>query len=95
MDTLPIAGTDGTLSRRFKGTAAEGIVRAKTGYISRVVALSGYIPRPDADNDGFADGKPLVFSMLFNNFTCPTSTAKNAIDRLVVTLAESLGHPAR
>lgn len=42
--TLPVAGVDGTLSRRFKGTAAEGRARMKTGTLRDVVALAGFVP---------------------------------------------------
>lgn len=42
--TLPVAGVDGTLSRRFKGTAAEGRARMKTGTLRDVVALAGVVP---------------------------------------------------
>jgi D-alanyl-D-alanine carboxypeptidase/D-alanyl-D-alanine-endopeptidase (penicillin-binding protein 4) len=41
--SLPIAGIDGTLSRRFKGSLAEGRARMKTGTLRNVVALAGYV----------------------------------------------------
>ncbi len=44
MATLPVAGEDGTLSRRFKGTPAQGRARMKTGTLRDVVALAGYVP---------------------------------------------------
>ncbi|MFZ4404996.1 MAG: D-alanyl-D-alanine carboxypeptidase/D-alanyl-D-alanine endopeptidase, partial [Pseudobdellovibrionaceae bacterium] len=40
--SLPIAGVDGTLKKRMKNSAAEGWVRAKTGYLDNVVSLAGY-----------------------------------------------------
>ncbi len=80
LTTLPIAGVDGTLGRRFRDTKAKGRVRAKTGYISSVVALSGYALRKNEN------AKPIVFSILVNNFTCPTSATKAAVDRFVVSL---------
>ena len=62
MATLPVGGQDGgTIARRFKGTRAEGNVRAKTGSIANVRALSGYVTT--------LDGEPLVFSIIANNFT--------------------------
>lgn len=42
--TLPVAGVDGTLARRFKGTPAEGRARMKTGTLRDAVALAGYVP---------------------------------------------------
>ncbi len=85
VSTLPIAGIDGTLSRRFRDGKAKGHVFAKTGYISSVVALSGYVSRPDAK------APPLVFSILVNNFTCQTATAKAAVDSFVNALAHHTG----
>jgi D-alanyl-D-alanine carboxypeptidase/D-alanyl-D-alanine-endopeptidase (penicillin-binding protein 4) len=83
--SLPIAGVDGTLAERFKDGPAHAHVRAKTGFISRVVALSGYVPRPDAN------AAPMVFSVLLNNFTCQTQAAKDAVDAFVQELARAAG----
>ncbi|MGH9283876.1 MAG: D-alanyl-D-alanine carboxypeptidase/D-alanyl-D-alanine-endopeptidase, partial [Acidimicrobiales bacterium] len=43
LESLPLAGRTGTLTRRLRGTAAEGNVRAKTGWIDEGRALSGYL----------------------------------------------------
>jgi D-alanyl-D-alanine carboxypeptidase/D-alanyl-D-alanine-endopeptidase (penicillin-binding protein 4) len=43
LTSLPVAGVDGTLSRRFKGSAAEGRARMKTGTLNNAVALAGYV----------------------------------------------------
>ena len=77
---LPIAGIDGTLERRFRGTAAEGIVHAKTGSLSNARALSGFV-RPAA-------GEPLVFSIIANNFGTSVDAIDQAIDAIVVKLAQ-------
>jgi D-alanyl-D-alanine carboxypeptidase/D-alanyl-D-alanine-endopeptidase (penicillin-binding protein 4) len=76
---LPIAGRDGTLANRMKGTAAEGNAHAKTGSMSNVRGLSGYVTA--------ADGEPLVFSILANNFETPGATITDAEDKIVVRLA--------
>jgi D-alanyl-D-alanine carboxypeptidase/D-alanyl-D-alanine-endopeptidase (penicillin-binding protein 4) len=43
LTSLPVAGVDGTLSRRFKGSPAEGRARMKTGTLNNAVALAGYV----------------------------------------------------
>ena len=77
--TLPVVGRDGTLSNRMKGTAADGNAIAKTGSMSNVRALSGYLTA--------ADGERLVFSILANNFEAPAEVVNRAIDAIVVRLA--------
>ena len=72
--SLPIAGVDGTIKNRMKQTAAEGNVRAKTGYVGHVRALSGYITTNDNEE--------LAFSIIANNYSVPTSMA-NLIQDLV------------
>lgn len=53
-DTLPIAGVDGTLSRRFKGTPLEGRLFAKTGTLNQTNALAGYFTGASGKNYTFA-----------------------------------------
>ena len=57
--TLPVMGQDGSLAGRLKDTPAEGKIRAKTGYVSGVRALSGYAQTNS--------GRRLIFSILVNN----------------------------
>jgi D-alanyl-D-alanine carboxypeptidase/D-alanyl-D-alanine-endopeptidase (penicillin-binding protein 4) len=78
--SLPIAGRDGTLSNRMKGTPAEGNARAKTGSMTGVRGLSGYVTS--------ADGEQLVFSILANNYDTPAATINQATDAIVVRLAQ-------
>lgn len=70
--TLPVAGISGTLASRMKGTPAEGRVRAKTGTLSNVRALSGYLTT--------LQGETIVFSMLANNFRVPTAEIDEIMD---------------
>ena len=76
---LPIAGTDGTLRRRAPG--ARGRVRAKTGLLTQVVALSGYAQAPG--------GEERVFSVLVNGFRGDARGAMRALD----AFAEALTSP--
>ena len=77
--SLPIAGRDGTLSNRMKGTAAENNARAKTGSMSNVRALSGFVTT--------ADGERIVYSIIANNFDAPAETINRTADAIVVRLA--------
>lgn len=77
--TLPIAGKDGTISTRLRATRAEANAVAKTGSISNVRSLSGYVRT--------RDGELLAFSMLANNFTIPAATVNWIADLAVETLA--------
>ncbi len=78
-ESLPISGTDGTISSRMRGTVAEGKVFAKTGTLTYARNLSGYVTG--------ADGKEYIFSLLFNNFTVPTANISMIQDRICILLA--------
>lgn len=80
MTALPVAGRDGTLAERMRGTAAEGNVRAKTGTMTNIRTLAGYVRT--------RDGEMLVFAIMANNFEGAGSVAVEAIDRIAVRLAE-------
>lgn len=82
-DALPIAGIDGTIRARMKGTPAEGNVHAKTGTVDKARSLSGYVTT--------ADGRVLLFSFLCNNFTVPTRAVEQVQDAILVRLAASRG----
>ncbi len=71
-DSLPIAGVDGTIASRMKGTIAKGVVHAKTGFIGRVRSLSGYTTT--------TANRRIVFSMMNNNYLTPTKAVNDAQD---------------
>ncbi len=77
--SLPVAGRDGTLANRMRGSRAEGNARAKTGSISNVRALSGYVRS--------RDGELLAFSILANDFIVPAATVNWIADLAVEILA--------
>ena len=77
---LPVGGEDGTLSNRFGGSPAAGRVHAKTGSLSHVAALSGYLQRND--------GAWVAFSILVNNFNAPAAEIRGVMDRICTLISE-------
>jgi D-alanyl-D-alanine carboxypeptidase/D-alanyl-D-alanine-endopeptidase (penicillin-binding protein 4) len=72
---LPVAGRNGTLERRMRGSAAAGRVRAKTGTLNEASALSGYVKRR------------IAFSVLQNGSPIAIFWARKAQDRFAAVLA--------
>jgi D-alanyl-D-alanine carboxypeptidase/D-alanyl-D-alanine-endopeptidase (penicillin-binding protein 4) len=77
--SLPVAGDLG-LTNRMKSTRAEGNARAKTGSMTGVRSLSGFVTT--------AGGEPLVFSIIANNFDAAPAVVNAATDAIVVRFAE-------
>ncbi|MEO5804778.1 MAG: D-alanyl-D-alanine carboxypeptidase/D-alanyl-D-alanine-endopeptidase [Verrucomicrobiota bacterium] len=77
-DSLPIAGVDGTLRNRFKGTAAEKNIHAKTGTIRYVNSISGYVTSKA--------GEHLVFSIMLNAYN--GTDGRTHTDGLAAMLAD-------
>jgi D-alanyl-D-alanine carboxypeptidase/D-alanyl-D-alanine-endopeptidase (penicillin-binding protein 4) len=76
--SLPIGGTDGTLEKRAHMAGAE--LRAKTGLLTRVTALSGLARR--------ADGRTLAFSVIVNGFRGDARSAMAAVDAFAAALVQ-------
>lgn len=77
--SLPVAGVDGTLEKRMKGTPAEGNVHAKTGTVTGVSTLSGYCQHPS--------GHTLAFSIM-NQGIPRASVGRDFQDKICVLLCE-------
>ncbi|MCU1336386.1 MAG: D-Ala-D-Ala carboxypeptidase [Bryobacterales bacterium] len=80
---LPVGGEDGTLARRMccvPDASAAKQVRAKTGTLTRAIALSGYA-------DSRTRGR-LAFSILVNNFSAPAAEVRAWIDKIALTLVD-------
>ena len=82
-DALPIAGVDGTLRARMKNTPAAGNVRAKTGTLNNVAALSGYV--------NSAAGERLVFSVIYNHQPAEGDLRRTYLDAVAALLASFAG----
>jgi serine-type D-Ala-D-Ala carboxypeptidase/endopeptidase (penicillin-binding protein 4) len=79
LNTLSIAGVDGTLKKRLVGTAAQGVVYGKTGYIAGVRTFSGYVKT--------AGGEWVAVSIMAMNYTQPTSEVEAFQDQALLLLA--------
>ena len=77
--TLPIAGRDGTLEQRMKGTAAAGNAWVKTGSMTGARTVAGYVRT--------ADGQMLAFAIFANNFDNSAAVINAATDAVIVRLA--------
>ena len=71
LNSLSIGGVDGTLKKRFRRSAVEGRVMAKTGHLSNVNALSGYLFTKSGD--------VLVFSILANGLGSKATSFQNSL----------------
>ncbi len=79
VNSLPLAGEQGTLRNRFRQGPAYGNLRAKTGTLTSVSSLSGYV---------HLDGpRPLAFSMMSNHYTTRTGDIRDAQDAVVEILS--------
>lgn len=76
--SLPVAGEEGTLDWRFSKTFARGRVRAKTGTLTGVTALSGY-----ADS---LDGRKLAFSIFANNAGSSGGYTRSIVDKIALEI---------
>jgi D-alanyl-D-alanine carboxypeptidase/D-alanyl-D-alanine-endopeptidase (penicillin-binding protein 4) len=77
---LAVGGVDGTLRKRFRSDLTRRRVRAKTGTLDDVIALSGYVLRD-------AGRGPVAFSLFFNRVGGKQDAARHAADRLVEAIA--------
>jgi serine-type D-Ala-D-Ala carboxypeptidase/endopeptidase (penicillin-binding protein 4) len=76
--SMPVAGVDGTLAGRMRGTPLEGNVRAKTGTLNNVRALSGYMET--------AAGERIIFSMLVNHHSLTAADADRLAEAALLRL---------
>jgi D-alanyl-D-alanine carboxypeptidase/D-alanyl-D-alanine-endopeptidase (penicillin-binding protein 4) len=79
LSSLPIAGIDGTLKKRMKNGPGERWVRAKTGFLTNVVALAGYAGRKD--------GRVYTFTFIFNGAKDEASV-RSFFDEMLVSLVK-------
>jgi len=80
IESLPHSGVSGTIKSRMSGMSAEFNVRAKTGSLSYVRSLSGYT--------WTRSGEPIIFVMMVNHYTIPTSVVNHIQDQVATILSD-------
>jgi D-alanyl-D-alanine carboxypeptidase/D-alanyl-D-alanine-endopeptidase (penicillin-binding protein 4) len=83
--SMPIVAVDGTMRRRLHGSPAAGRARMKTGTLSNVVALAGYVPD--------ASGKPLVVVAMVNSNLAGNGRGRAVLDTLIDWVTRLGGPP--
>lgn len=78
--SLAVAGVNGTLANRFQNTSVQNNFQGKTGTLSGIAALSGYLE--------VKDYQPLVISVIVNNSNLDNSTLRQAINEIVILLSQ-------
>lgn len=81
-DSLPIAAVDGTLASRYEKSALEGVLKAKTGYLSGCSSLAGYAQT--------GKGRELRFCVFVNQATADCDTVRTALDDTLIHLMKRI-----
>jgi D-alanyl-D-alanine carboxypeptidase/D-alanyl-D-alanine-endopeptidase (penicillin-binding protein 4) len=79
-NSLSIAGVDGTLEKRMRGTSAENNFRGKTGTLNGVSSISGYVTN--------ADGDDIIVCMMFEFKKGGARKYRDLQDRIIEVLAD-------
>ncbi len=77
--SLPVAGRSGTLENMLRGTAAEGNLRAKSGFIEGVRAYAGYVTT--------RSGKQLAFSFIAHRYDCSPGAMRQKMEKVMAAMA--------
>ncbi len=80
--SLPVAGVDGTLATRMVGTRAQGVLIAKTGTMSGVSSLCGYVVKPGRE--------PVAFALMINGFVGSAKPVQALQDALMDALVSAV-----
>jgi D-alanyl-D-alanine carboxypeptidase/D-alanyl-D-alanine-endopeptidase (penicillin-binding protein 4) len=78
--SLPIGAIDGTLENRLKDPALMRRVQGKTGTLTNMRSLSGYVMADSSDR--------LVFSILVNNYTAPAAAVDAAVEQALIRIVK-------
>lgn len=78
--SLPVLGKSGTVRSLGINSAAEGNIRAKSGYMSRVRSYAGYC--------NTSSNKEVAFAFIVNNYNCSPTDMKKKMEKIMIKIAE-------
>ncbi len=81
LSSLPVAGKNGSLSYMMQGTLAEGVLRAKSGYMERVRSYAGYTEN--------VQGERVAFVLMANNYSCSATEMRKKWETVMVALTKN------
>ena len=79
LQSLPVAGISGSLKSFGMGTSIEGHLRAKSGYMTRVMNYAGYLTT--------ASGQELAFAVMINHYSCSNVEMRKKLEKLLVEIS--------
>ena len=85
INSLPLAGYSGSLAMHLRNTSSEGRLRAKSGFLSQVMAYAGYTP--------MQNGNLAAFVIIINHYEGSPAAMRQKIMPLLNTIAEHDGSP--
>ncbi len=83
--SLPLAGYSGSLGPHFRGTPSEGVLRAKSGYLTNARAFAGYTP--------MQNGNLAAFVFIVNDYQDTPAGMRNKMFRLMDAITRHDGQP--
>jgi D-alanyl-D-alanine carboxypeptidase/D-alanyl-D-alanine-endopeptidase (penicillin-binding protein 4) len=86
LNSLPLAGREGTVKSFLKGTHLEGAVRLKSGSMTAVRCYAGYV--------GYG-GRRYALALLVNNYTYPSARIVRALEQLILDIFPPVNQPGR
>ena len=80
LSSLPVAGKSGTLRNVGKGSIISDMLKAKSGYMTRVRSYAGYVTTKNKRN--------IAFALIVNNFNCSPFQMKKKMEQIMIKLVK-------
>ncbi len=81
--SLPLAGYSGSLANHLRGSASEGVLRAKSGFLNNTMAYAGYTP--------MQNGSLAAFVVIVNDYDGNAAGMRNQLLHLMNSITQHDG----